>query len=284
MHFANGVHTFAVIVGPSGWGKSHILECVSDRLAQRCLPAPRVVSAAEWLDDLRMDGPHPLLLDDLQEITERPRSRIQFRIALERRVRTGRPTMLAYDGVKRTRHLNSILPRAKEWAIGLIDEPAPSERALVIAQLAEVEGLSLSPALTHVVARHMRGDGRTLAGAMHRLRAAGPLWNDVGGTLKACGLLEPFFADSGDWDLRGHILGVAQHFDPGPIPIADLIAYTMLRLAEIGEIDVARVMGIEPGEAYSRCARFERLYKTSEEAMAIVQKFLETIVGGLLTE
>lgn len=284
MHFATGVHTLAAIVGPSGWGKSHILECVAERLGQRYRSAPRVVSAAEWVDDLRMDGVQPLLLDDLQEVSRRPRSRIQLRIALERRVRTGRPTMLAYDGVKSTRQLRAILPRAKEWAIGLIAEPAPSERALVLAQLAEVEGLSLSPALTHVVAHHMRGDGRTLTGALRRLRLSGSLWNDVGGTLKACGLLEPFFADCGDWDLRGHILAAARRFDSGPIPTADLVAYTMLREAAIGEVDVARAMRIEPGEAYSRCTRFERLYKTSEEAMAIVQKFLETIVGGLSTQ
>jgi hypothetical protein len=170
--------------------------------------------------------------------------------------------------------------------IGSISEPAPSERMLIIAQLAEAQGLSLSANLMRVISHKMRGNGRTLGGALRRLRLHGCIWTDVAGTLKACGLLEPFFADSGSWDLRGHILSVAKSFNASQygIPISDLVAFTMLREAALCEVDVARSLRIEPGEAYARAARFEKQYKTSEQALLAVSKFAESVVEGLLTD
>lgn len=287
LHFASGLNAFTVIVGPSGWGKTHILECVSERLSQRFKPTPLVMSATEWLSNAHASDPMlPLLLDDVQELTTRPRSRIQLRLALERRIRAGRPTMLAFTAPKRTRHLNGTLPSAKDWMIGTVAEPAPSERMLIIAQLAEAQGLSLSTSLTRVIAHKMRGNGRTLVGALRRLRLHGPIWNDVSGTLKACGLLEPFFADSGSWDLRGHILTVAKSFNATQfgVPISELVAYTMLREAALCEVDVARSLKIEPGEAYARSARFEKQYKTSESALLAVRNFAESVVEGLVSD
>lgn len=287
LHFGIGLNSFAAIVGPSGWGKTHILECVSEKLSAQHKPTPMVMSATEWLEGpAHVDPTLPLLLDDVQEIAGRPRSRIQLRLALERRVRSGRPTLLAFTAPKRTRHLNSILPSAKDWMVGTISEPAPSERMLIIAQLAEAQGLSLSASLTRVIAHKMRGNGRTLLGALRRLRLHGSLWNDVSGTLKACGLLEPFFADSGSWDLRGHIISVSKSFNSAQygVPIADLVAYTMLREAALCEVDVARTLKIEPGEAYARSARFEKHHRASEQALLAVSKFAESVVEGLVTD
>lgn len=287
MHFAIGLNAFSVIVGPSGWGKTHIMECVSEKLSQRCHPAPLVMSATEWLSGTHASDPAlPLLLDDVQELTTRPRSRIQLRVALERRIRGGRPTMLAFTAPKRTRHLSAVLPSAKDWMVGTISEPAPSERMLIIAQLAEAHGLNLSTSLTRVIANKMRGNGRTLMGALRRLRLHGPHWNDIGSTLKACGLLEPFFADSGSWDLRGHIMAVAKSFDFSgfEFQVSDLVAYTMLRSAALCEVDVARSLRIEPGEAYARCARFEKRYKASPDAVLAVRNFAESVVEGLVSD
>ena len=287
LHFGIGLNPFAVIIGPSGWGKTHILECVSEKLSARHKPTPAVMSATEWLEGQHNGDPTlPLLLDDVQEITGRPRSRIQLRLALERRVRSGRATLLAFTAPKKTRHLNAILPSAQEWMVGTISEPAPSERMLIIAQLADAQGLSLSPSLTRVIAHKMRGNGRTLLGALRRLRLHGSLWNDVSGTLKACGLLEPFFADSGTWDLRGHILSVAKGFNATlyGVPISDLVAYTMLREAALCEADVARSLKIEPGEAYARSARFEKHHQASEQAVLAVSKFAESVVDGLVSD
>lgn len=285
LRFATGLNAFTVILGPSGWGKTHILEGVSDKFAQKLQPAPLVMSANEWLATPG-DPSMPLILDDVQETTEKPRSRIQLRLALERRIKAGRATILAFTAAKRTRQLNAVLPSAKSWIVGCISEPAPTERMLIIAQLAEAQELSLSTNLTKVLAGKMRGNGRTLLGALRRLRLHGPIWTDVGGTLKACGLLDPFFADSGSWDLRGHILAVAKTFNSTQygVPMPELIAYTMLREASLCEVDVARSLKIEPGEAYARAARFERQYKTSDEALLAVRRLAETIVEGLVAD
>ena len=287
LHFATGLSKLAVIVGPSGWGKSHILDGVYEKMCERHEELPRVVSATDWIACAAPQDPMlPLLLDDVQEVANRPRARIQLRLALERRVKAGRPTLLSYAAPKKTRHLNSILPNARDWNVGVIAEPAPSERMLVISELAQGEGLTLSTALTKVMANKMRGNGRTLLGALRRLRLHGPLWSDVNGTLKAFGVLEPFFADSGTWDLRGHILACAKGFPASQYGIAreDLATYTMLRLAYLCELDVARTMRVEPGEAYTRAIAFEKSCTNSEQALLAVRNFAEIVVDGLLSD
>ncbi len=47
--FASGISNFVAIVGPSGWGKSHLLASVANRVAQREGSAPQVLTATEWL-------------------------------------------------------------------------------------------------------------------------------------------------------------------------------------------------------------------------------------------
>lgn len=287
LQFAMGLSPFSVIVGPSGWGKTHMLECVSAKLGGRFRPTPVVVLATEWVEDNHLVDPNlPLLLDDVQEITTRPRARALLRLGLERRVRSGRPTMLAFAASRRTRPLMSILPSAKGWMVGTISEPAPSERMLIVAQLAEAHGMCLSNSLTSVLAHRMRGNGRTLVGALCRLRLHGAVWTDVKGTLKACGLLDPFFADSGTWDLRGHMLQTARGFDTRRYGVSsdDMVAFTMLREASLCELDVARSLKIEPGEAYSRCLRFAKQVRNSEDALLAVTNFTERVVEGLVSE
>ncbi len=287
LHFAMGLNNFTVILGPSGWGKSHILDGVYEKLAERNRNTPTVVSATDWLAATANTDPTlPLLLDDVQEIASRPRARIQLRLALERRVRSGRPTIMTFAAAKKSRNLSAILPSVKDWSIGVISEPAPTERMLVIAELAQTQGLSLSTALTKVIANKMRGNGRTLVGALRRLRLNGPLWLDVNGTLKAFGVLEPFFADSGSWDLRGHILSVAKTFPAHEFGLTreELATYAMLRQACLCELDVARIMRVEPGEAYLSCTRFEKRCAESESAVLGVRNFAESVVEGLLSD
>jgi hypothetical protein len=282
--FATHLHTFVAIIGPSGWGKSHLLDCVSYRLAQDHTPAPTVEPALQWLAHSRVDPHLPLILDDVQDAVGKTRTRLQLRLALERRIRSGRPTILAFTASGMSRQIRNFLPSQRDWVIGEIREPAPTERLLLINQMATAEGLTLSTALTKLLAGRMQGNGRTLSGAMKRLRMAGTQWSDVRATLRACGILDPFFADCPEWDLKERIVRVSDEVGVkfAGMSLEDLAVYIMLREASFPEADVARYFRIESAEVYLRASRFEKRVTTCDKCRACVAQFVETVVDGIL--
>jgi len=284
--FATGLHTFVAIVGPSGWGKSHLLDSVSYRLRQDTNSSPTMLPAIEWLAQTRTDSHGPLLLDDVQDAVSRTRPRLQLQLALERRVRAGRPTILAFTAASVTRQLRGFLPSQRDWVISSIVEPQPTERLLVIDQMASLEGLTLSTALTKLLAFRMRGNGRTLAGALKRLRLHGTQWVDVQATLRACGILDPFFADSCDWDLKERIVRTSDEVGSrfSGVSLEDLAVYIMLRQACFPEADVARYFRIEASEVYIRAERFEGTCRQCDKSRACVAQFVETVVDGILKD
>lgn len=285
LQFATGLTTFAVILGPSGWGKTHLLESVAERLKSRGGPV-QMLGANEWLASGRLDHNGPLLLDDVLEVSKRPRLRVQLRIALERRFRSGRPTLLCMSANKRTRQLSQMLPSSSAWQIGVIGDPAAEERILIVNDLAKSQGLSLSVALTRVIAYEMRGSGSTVQGALKRLRLMGALWNDVNGTLKAFGILDPCFCDNGNWDFARHIVQTARNFpfDKYSVDREELLAFTMLKEASLGEEHAARAMRMHPGETYQLSQAFERTYRDSDLAALAARQFAETIINGLVKD
>lgn len=271
------------LVGPSGWGKTHLLQAVAYRLSLDEI-ATEPVPVLAYLSGLsRGDTAGVLLLDDVQEILGKPRQRMALQMALERRVRSNRPTMLAFTSPKVSRQIRAFLPCPREWNIATMGLPAPEERMLLLNQMAIGEGLSLSPRLVRILANQMYGNGRTLSGALKRLRLSGATWLDSADTLRALGLLDPFFADNSSWDLKMKILKVAegskaQFNRAAPLDIA---LYTMLRQAGLGEADVARAAGINPADAYQRAARFQNQMETCEVTYAYVRQFIELVVGSL---
>ena len=152
-----------------------------------------------------VDPKLPLLVDDAQDAVLRTRSKVQLKLALERRVRTGRPAMLAFTSDKLTRQHLSFLPNVREWALHEIATPKADERVFVVEQMAKFEGLQISRYIARVLASRMRGNGNTLHGAINRLRTYGRSWITPSEVLEACGILDPFFADNPDWDLKEKI-------------------------------------------------------------------------------
>jgi hypothetical protein len=149
--------------------------------------------------------------------------------------------------------------------------------------MSTVEGMELSPKLSRVIAAQVHGDGRTLAGALKRLRLAGTTWLDSSATLRAFGLLEPFFADSGSWDLKYKILKSAEAspFQSSRFTPLDLALYTMLHEAGLSEVDVARITNVEPAEAYLRSAKFKAKLGDSESTRTTVRLFVDSVVESL---
>ena len=285
--FCAGYNPLVAIVGPSGWGKSHLLHAISYRLSLEAAGASDPLTVQEYLAaGARMEAGKALLLDDVQEVMGKPRQRLALRVALERRVRAARPVMLAFTYAKPTRQLKTFLPCSRDWTVLTIGEPQPAERVLLLNQMSAAEGLTLSPRLVRILAERMHGNGRTLAGALKRLRLSGASWVDATDTLRALGLLDPFFADNSSWDLRLKMLRIAEaaRVQFARTPPTDLALYTMLHVAELSEADVARSAGINPGEAYQRASRFAKTCERCDTTRGQVRQYVELVVDSLIKD
>lgn len=284
LRFAAGLNTHVAVAGPSGWGKTHLLEAVTHRIScELGTPIERVCASDLLSSPSRAEVSTPLVLDDVQEVLGRNRTQMALRMTLERRVRIGRPTILAFTLPRASRQMRSFLPNYREWTVTSMCEPQSAERALLLNQMSFAEGLVLSPSLINIIAGSMYGNGRTLAGALKRLRLAGNSWLDAKATLRACGLLDPFFADNPDWDLKYKILKTAEARKVSfpKVCITDLALATMLHEAGLGEVEVARCMGISSGEAYQRASRFQQQAASDPSIRGYVGQFVELVVDSL---
>lgn len=285
--FAGGVSPFAALVGPTGWGKTHLMEAVAGHVQKEEGCVVPIHNAMEWA--ITPHGVHsrePLLLDNVQDALVRPKVRQGIRSALEKRVRAGLPTMLSFTANRPTRPLKSLLPSCQDWIVANIKAPDPRERMVVISQISSAEGVAISQGLARLLAYKMRGNGRTLVGALKRIRLYGSTWLDSRATLKACGILDPFFVDNSGWDLKEQIYRISQQgdFKHGRANAADMAIFTMLREACLSEIDIAHFLGIEPSGVYQRSAKFEGQASLSEPVRAELNTFIEAIVDSLLRE
>ena len=282
--FSAGLNPFVALVGPSGWGKTHLLHAVAHRLAVDLYMLPEPMSVSDYLiNPSKSEAAGPLILDDVQEALGKSRMKMSLRLNLERRVRGGKPTLLAFTSPKASRTLRALLPSARDWTIATMGPAEPAERVLLLHQMSAAEGLELSPRLSKVIADHMHGNGRTLAGALKRLRLSGTNWLDSSATLRAFGLLDPFFADNSGWDLKHKILKVTDNYggQVGKSTRSDLALYVMLHEASLCEADVARATGIEPAEVYLRAAKFRVQLSESDSARTAVRHVVDQVVESL---
>jgi len=258
--FASRGASFVALIGPSGCGKSHLLESASGRLRCEATEDADVLDATRWAEGPpRRDAAAPLILDNVQDALDKGRVRLQLRLALERRVRAGRATLLSFTAHRPTRAIRSFLPSSKDWIVCGIQAPEPMERERLVRQLSKSEGLELSETLVWLLSHRMNGNGRSLLGALKRLRLQQKQWTDPSMTLRACGVLNPFFADDSSWDLREHISVAADELSEEVQLGArrDLALFTMLRIAHLGEADVAHYYEMEPAAAYTAAIKFE---------------------------
>ena len=279
--FAAGLQPFVALVGPSGWGKSHLLSSVSARLAQRSANAPAVFTATEWvLGIAQVDSDAPLLLDNVQDLLPKPRLRQALRAAIGDRVRAGQSTMLCFTTAKSGRSLRILLPAPRSWTWASIQAPEAAERVLVLQHMAQAEHLVMSEPLTRLLASRLRGNGRTLIGALKRLKLYGADWHDETLTLRACGILDMFFRDDSDWDLRETVFNACGKGVHG----ADLAMYLMLREAALSEAHVAQFFGVQPSVAYQRVSALSvaltKSQELREEAAIASNRAVLSLFGG----
>lgn len=267
--FACGLVPFVALVGPSGWGKSKLLAAIASAVStrERC-PCPVYLSVESLLATMRLDQRLPLLIDNAQDVARSLSGRQRFRLALERRVKAGKPTLLAFTEPLAPRLLHGFLPHTRKWLLARIDRPDVAERVVLVRHLAESVGLLLADPLVRFIAHHVAGTGHALRGAIHRLRLVGNRWIEPAEVLRACGILQPHLSDETGFDLRDHVSDVVSGVwaerrkragdrnDP-----VDLSVYLMLHLMGLNEVEVAAYFDLAPGEAFSTAQRVSLGYR-----------------------
>lgn len=258
--FAVGRDYLVALVGPSGWGKTLLLQSVADWMSQEYSQEIRVCNALDWLKDPpRPESLVPVILDDIQEAVRRPRPRHQLKTILERRVRLKRPTLVSLTAWNGTSSLASSVPFAKEWTLGMVEEPSHSEKKVVIREMADFEKLSLSPALIALMARWVNGNGCSINGALRCLSLMKSDWTGSEDVCRACGILMPFFALHEGWDPRDEVYEAVKRvqtdlgFDKKTAK--EISCYLMVGLANLGEEWVARHLRLSPSQVYSAASK-----------------------------
>lgn len=256
--FANGLLPFVALVGPSGWGKTHLLACVSEVSKRRFGYEPITLSVPELQqDDPRLELPTPLLLDNGQAVLRNPRAKHRLRLALEHRIRSGKPTLIVFEQAKLSRWLKAFLPCTRLWSWSEIVEPTFSERALIVRRMAASLGVMLSDRLIWLMARYLPGNGQSLRGNLLRLSIVDSEWLTEDREHKALGLVFGAGVALEGWDLRDVIheaVEVAARSFPeiAPNDVLNLAVYVMAHRFGIREEHVAGYFGLTTGQAYFR--------------------------------
>lgn len=293
LQFVAGRAAFAAILGPSGTGKTHLLRTVA-HVGARTLGTPMTVQSAEEFLLVRRGTAEPevLILDDAQVALGRSRLRQELRRVLEGRGRRGRATMIALNTDPNAgssveapgiRAIHALLPSPRTWTIAAMREPARQERAPLLAHIAGAEGVFLSSALSAILSRELGGNGHALVGAMRRLRLEGEDWGAPTATIRALGLLDPFFNDNSSWDLRHTIAREVERWTlrhPETLQM-ELACYVMLYEARLCERSVAQFLGRTPAEVYGHAARLRRALEGSAEERARVRLFCNGLIDSL---
>ncbi len=260
--FCSGVQGCVAIVGPSGWGKSHLLSAAAKVIRRSQSTTVAVLPAIDWASgNCKWDINAPVILDDVQDALNQVRTRQNLRIGLERRVKSGRPTLVAHTDEHPNKGHRSVLPCIREWIVGGIEEPTSAERELVARQIASTKGMAVDGAILTLLAKKTKGNGRSLDGALERLKLVQDRWMGSEAVLKACGILGPYFGDCHGWDVRDHIHEtVSSVYGKRGLSMAQLTSavklsiYIMLADVGIGEEEVASYFRLSPGETYA-CAQ-----------------------------
>lgn len=278
MLFSAGLENLVAIVGPSGWGKTHLLNAAVERMKKEYgFDGVSVHNAMDWLNSgIRQPTFLPVVLDNVQACLASTKSRQALRMALERRTRAYRPTLLSFTASSAGRPIRHLLPQVREWTICTIKTPSPPERKILIQHMCRSEGLSVSNTLVSLAAHKMQGNGRTYLGALKRLKLQQSKWLTVQETLRACGILNPFLSDNSSWDLREHIHRVVLErraitalIPRDPVAVS---AYLMLREAWLGESEVADYLKVEPKHVYAMAISTEKaIFENNETRIAMVR-------------
>ena len=185
--FATSHQSFVALTGPSGCGKSMLLSASFHYIREHGNTGVELMSAEQFL---RLEGriglDKILILDDCQDVFGKPKQCLRLRLALDRRVRGGRPTLVAFTSTPRDRRIINLLPAPRKWCLESITEPDLQDRIALTQHLARIQRLNLSPVFAKIIGGRLLGNGRVIDGALRLLKLEKNEWTDSRQILRGC--------------------------------------------------------------------------------------------------
>lgn len=278
--FVDGIERCALLRGPSGWGKSHLLSNAALALAARYGRRIEPVSVLTWVrSPIKPEDPTPLILDDFAEILGSLRFRHELRHRLERRKKAGRATLVAQtseSGPLLNAHFGN------GWVTSVIQSPSAEERTLIVQEMAIREGMTLNPAVSRLIARRIHGNGRSILGALRRLHLDGANWASADSACRAGGVLMPYFLGDDGWDPRDQALEAVQSVVGDRPEASALCAFCLLDLMGHSEDETAAFLNMPAPKVYQLKQTIAKADEHSEEARlakacrrAVIESFVK---------
>lgn len=254
MGVALGDVRLGVIAGPHGCGKSHLLHLTAVRARERERARVALISAADThRPEFTLSGQDIVIIDDLEACALGGRARTRFGAELERRARSGRPTLCAASAAMKS--LFCLLPFARRWKQAEMTEPSAQERHEILRSMCRRLQLNLADDVLQVVSRLIRGDGRVLLGAVKRLELISRRVTDIS-PIRAAGALDPLVSKDSGFDLRDVVVDCVSLSVPAKLRRSDaafqdqLTTFVLRDEAMFAESNVAEYLGYTPGEIY----------------------------------
>lgn len=249
-----------VIHGPSGVGKTHLLEGACRRMRERNPRSSTVMLSAEQFTTTFLESLHGrrglpgfrrslrsadlLVIDDIQFLIGKKATISELLHTLEALQRAGKQVVFGSDrDVESLSELGADLQaRLRGGMCARILPPDEATRAGIVESLAARRGLSIPADVVAFVAARMTRNTRELAGAVNRLEAT------------------------------SNMLGIPVTLDMAEECLAELVRSSSraVRLADI-ERAVCSALGVDPGSLQSSC-RVRRVNQTRMLAMFLARK------------
>lgn len=249
-----------VIHGPSGAGKTHLLEGICRRMRERNPRSSAVMLSAEQFTTTFLESLHGrrglpgfrrslraadlLIIDDIQFLIGKKATISELLHTIEALQRAGKQVVFASDrDVESLAELGADLQaRLRGGMCARILPPDEATRAGIVESLAARRALSIPAEVVAFVAARMTRNTRELAGAVNRLEAT------------------------------SHMLGIPVTLDMAEECLAELVRSSSraVRLADI-ERAVCSALGVDPGSLQSSC-RVRRVNQPRMLAMFLARK------------
>jgi chromosomal replication initiator protein len=181
--------------GSTGLGKTHLMHAVANHILATD-PSSRIVyvTAEDFMNDMinclrykRMEDfrdkyrkrASVLLVDDVQFLSGKERTQVEFFHTFNALVNSGRQIVLTAD--VNPKDIDKLEPRLRTRFEGglLADISAPDSETLlaILRQKSELQNLSIPPDLAEAIAHQVEGNIRELEGILNRLAALHTFYN-----------------------------------------------------------------------------------------------------------
>jgi len=183
-----GEYSPLTIYGPTGTGKTHLLEGVWSAVRQRHRHLPALYLSAEQFTSAFIDaiksggvaalrmkyrGVRLLILDDLQFFRGKRQTQIELLYTIDALLKNGSQVICAADrSPQELGELGSeLISRLQSGMVCRLDPPDAAMRMEIVSRAARSANLNLSDSVCRWLSQRLAGDVRQLTGAVCRLKA-----------------------------------------------------------------------------------------------------------------